>query len=390
VLDKAASSVTGQILIVGGGLVGSVLSLGLGNLGFNVILIDQKDLANPTLFEHSLALSITSYALLSQLGLASCLKDTTPIANILVSLQGSFSKTLLKNSDIDVPYLGYVISHHALLSTFYRLIHNHPHIVLMPNTTVVGVSQSPTYVVLGVVQAGITKTISGDFLLAADGTHSCIRTLLTLKAHTHDYDQTALLGKISTTQPHANRSFERFTKAGAIALLPEDPRHFQLIWTVSTREARALQSLSITALRQRLQYEFGYRAGIINTVTLATSHPLMSQFIEKPLIDRILLVGNAAQTLHPIAAQGFNLSLEKVCQIIELFALFKESYRSEAMLKAWANLPTAHHQWVYKGTHALAKYMNNFWGNIAITLGLTSLSLLPGTKALLLKYLLNR
>ena len=156
------------------------------------------------------------------------------------------------------------------------------------------------------------RTITSKLVIAADGSQSTIRQLLSIDALEHNYQQTAVTANVTPEQPHQHCAYERFTDTGPIALLPMTDNRCSLIWTVKSGDEKALLNCSEHEFLTQLQDRFGYRLGTFNKVGKRQYYPLKLMQAEQPVQHRVVLIGNAAHRLHPIAGQGFNLGLRDV------------------------------------------------------------------------------
>ena len=169
-------------------------------------------------------------------------------------------------------------------------------------------------------------TISADLLVIADGAESSLRKSLGIEAERDDYRQTAVIANVQTTQPHKGAAFERFTEEGAIAFLPlpdlADARHRSaVVWTLPNDRADALLACQADKqserIRETMQQEFGFRLGEINRVGEVQAYPLSRVFAREQVRSHVVVMGNAAHSLHPIAGQGFNLALRDSAALVE-------------------------------------------------------------------------
>ncbi|MFT7414850.1 MAG: 2-octaprenyl-6-methoxyphenol hydroxylase, partial [Methylophagaceae bacterium] len=170
------------------------------------------------------------------------------------------------------------------------------------------------------VELDTHQTLTTKLLVAADGGHSTIRQLLKLGASEHDYQQTAITANISTERPHNGKAFERFTDTGPIALLPMSDNRCSLVWIVTTGDEVALLNATEHDFLNQLQDRFGYRLGKFLRVGQRHHYPLKLIQTDQSVQQRIVLIGNAAHSLHPIAGQGFNLGLRDVAALADVLA----------------------------------------------------------------------
>ena len=312
-----------DVVINGGGMAGAVLALGIspliraGDLPLRIAVIEH---ASPSLDQHpgfdarSIALAAHSRELLEQLGLWSLVADlATPICAIQVTDQGHVGQLNLSAADYALPALGYVVELQPVGLRLYQQLQKKPNIDLLCPAKIATWQQHPDRVQL---QLEDGRQLSTELLVGADGSHSVIAAQLKLLRHQFDYQQSAIIANVETQLPHQGRAFERFTHQGPLALLPMSHGRSSLVWCVSPTRARELMSLDDGAFSLALQQELGYRLGKITRSGQRSCYPLYLNEVRRPWHHRVVLVGNAAHLLHPIAGQGFNLGLRDVAALI--------------------------------------------------------------------------
>lgn len=312
-----------DVVINGGGMAGAVLALGLSKLNrahgqpLRIAVIEH---ANPSLDQHpgfdarSIALAAHSRELLAELELWSLLDDlATPIKAIQVTDQGHVGQLNLNASDYALPALGYVVELQSVGGRLYQTLQNNPHIELLCPAQIARWQQQAERVAITLKD---NRELTTQLLVGADGSHSLIAAQLKLERRQFDYQQSAIIANVQTQLPHQGRAFERFTAQGPLALLPMSEGRSSLVWCVSPARAAALLSMSELAFIEALQQEFGYRLGKITRAGQRSCYPLHLNELKRPWHHRVVLVGNAAHLLHPIAGQGFNLGLRDVAALL--------------------------------------------------------------------------
>lgn len=333
-----------DILIVGGGLVGMSLALGLKNRlnssSLKVGLIDpalDNAISRP-LDYRTLALNLLSCKILQKLSLSDFGRFSAyPIQTVHISKQGKFAMTRLKASDIGLPVLGYSIEISTLI-TALQLLLAQTDCALIPSCVKGASRDAEGWKVQLETNAGI-KEISAKLLIAADGDNSFLRKILAVPVCSSDYEQSAMITTVEMTKLHENTAFERFIFDGSIALLPIAERKAKLVWIASTEAIKALASLDENEFLAKLKAHFGSRLGQFHTLGNGRLvYPLKSLQVGKQVQDGFALIGNAAHVLHPIAAQGFNLSLREIAIFIEVInqaIASKKSFASEEWLQKY-------------------------------------------------------
>lgn len=328
-----------DILICGAGMVGTSLALSLSSSPLRIAVCEANPLVTETEQNskegRSLALTISSVEILEKIGIWPAVAEfATPINTVHVSARRHFGTTSIHAREENIPALGYVIPAVVLGVEFNKaLLKKSP-----PPPFFKGGIQSES-IVPPFEKGGIggislfnpikveklTKTADGwdvmlsnaqkiqtRLIVAADGTHSTIRKLLNIPTLEKDYHQSAISTRIMLKRPHNYIAYERFIDEGAIALLPLAENDCGLIVTGATEKINHLMTLADNEFLTAVQQQFGYRAGKFLQVAKRYVYPLKMLVAEEQVKPGLVLIGNAARTLHPIAAQGFNLGLTDV------------------------------------------------------------------------------
>jgi len=378
-----------DLIIVGGGLVGTGLAVALRDAGMRIALIDARTPSHddPRLF----GLNIGSCNFLKNLGVWEDLSQHAfAIHEVHVSSKGHFGSVRLTNDDIHLPSLGYVIPAKWLELTLNAKLQSQTHCTLYQPATVLSLDLQPNKSVLTVKQDQAEISLSAPIVIGADGTSSTIREQCHINADIHDYQQTAIVTKLTLKRPHLHTAHERFVTQGAIALLPLNHEECACIWSAATTHADELMSLSEANYVHALQTHFGTRAGKFIRITKRHQFPLRMVKAETAVKDGVYLLGNAAHTFHPIAAQGFNLAMYEVAVLVE--AILKkrelhEPFTSKDLLTVYEQ--TQKQQSVsLRISHGLSDglFGSTFFQGIALPIGLTGLNILTPIK----KHFLNR
>ncbi|WP_455923002.1 2-octaprenyl-6-methoxyphenyl hydroxylase [Pseudomonas putida] len=305
-----------NLAIIGGGLVGASLALalqaGAKARGWKITLIEPfapGDTYQPSYDARSSALSFGTRQIYERLGLWQHIhRRAEPIRQIHVSDRGRFGVTRLTALEEGVPALGYVVENAWLGQCLWQ--------ALDPEVVSWRVPAEVTR--LQVLEDGYRLTLNDDTSLdcdlavLADGGRSGLREQLGIGVRQRPYDQSALIANISPSQPHEGLAFERFTDDGPMALLPLPDNRCALVWTRQGMDAKRLAEIDERAFLRELQGVFGYRLGTLQQVGARHLYPLTLVEAEEQVRSNLVVLGNAAHALHPIAGQGFNLSLRDV------------------------------------------------------------------------------
>jgi len=315
------SSSTYDLIIVGGGLVGGSLACALGRAGLRVALVEavaSSARRQPSYDERVIALSWGSRRILEAIGLwADLAQAAEPIRRIHISDRGHFGFARLDQAEEGVEALGYVAP--ARLITQAIQAHLGGVHVLCP-ARLIGFQLRQDRVDLEVATEGESQLLSAALLVAADGADSAIRKRLGFDTLERDYGHDAIITTVTPDRPQAGVAFERFTATGPLALLPMTEGRYSVVWTAREAETAGILGLDDKAFIDRLQTRFGYRLGGLARPGRRIAYPLKLMVTRDPVRQRLVLIGNAAHTLHPVAGQGLNLGLRDLAALAQILA----------------------------------------------------------------------
>ncbi len=297
-----------DVVIAGSGPVGAVLAHALARLAPELSVLQLRGGAAAD--DRPIALSHGSRLILERLGLWAAL-PTTPIHRIHVSQRGGFGRTLISASDHGLDALGHVVSYRDLVA---RSATVHDATGIAARLAAREESLQGWAAVSGGVEVQLaTGSLKAKLLILADGGGSRVGEP---SQRVKDYHQSAIVCNIETAPAHGNLAWERFTRDGPIALLPFRDR-YALVWTVPSAEAERLCALEQESFLAELQRTFGTRAGMFRAVGPRASFPLSLRMHKNRAQPGVIAIGNAAQTLHPVAGQGLNLGLRDAWELAE-------------------------------------------------------------------------
>lgn len=298
-----------DIIIIGGGMVGAALACALRNSALKIALIDAMP---ETQHDHRLiALNYRSCEFFKRLGIWSMLASfAEPIREVHVSYRHHFGSTRITADELHLETLGHVVPAHHINTALYQSLSS---IEWMRPATLTNLSQEKESVS---ITLNTQTTLECRLLIGADGTHSTVRTLLNLPTEITDHQQSAMVTMTDLQRSHHGIAYERFHQTGAIAMLPlhsaNDSFRAATIWSDDNATIASLMQLSDDAFLQTLQQQFGYRLGRFKKTYQRVVFPLQTILTKRAWQQNVVLLGNAAHTLHPIAAQGLNLALYEV------------------------------------------------------------------------------
>lgn len=305
-----------DLIIIGGGLVGAGLARALRESQMRVALVDARLPSNddPRLF----ALNEASCQFLKNMGLWPVLaQHAAPIHQVHVSYQGHFGAVRLNREEVNARTLGSVIPARYIETALNETLLSLPHFTLFRPATLQTLRQQNGCAELTLETAQGEVRLNAPLVIGADGTESTVRKQLNIAVDEVDYQQSALVTRTALQRPHQNIAYERFNAQGAIAMLPLTGEECATIWTGDADAISQLQALSEKDFLCQLQKAFGYRLGRLQNIEKRHVFPLRMLRAKSAVHECVYLLGNAAHTLHPIAAQGFNLALYEVAALVE-------------------------------------------------------------------------
>ncbi len=313
-----------SVIIIGGGMAGATLALALSRLTGGRLQIDLIEAEQPSGRRHpgfdarAIAMAYGTSQQLTDIGiwpaLGSC---ATSITRVQVSDQGHAGKVNLAARDYRVPALGYVVELHDAGQRLFSLLAKAPGVRLHCPARQRGIVRHQQS---AMVTLDNGEQLVADLVIAADGSHSAVASQCGIQWSQQDYRQVAVIANVTTALPHQGQAFERFTSQGPLALLPMSNGRSSLVWCLDNKLQQELSQWDDQRFIAALQLEFGWRLGQITAVGQRQYYPLYLRTADRCISHRLALVGNAAQTLHPIAGQGFNLGLRDVMTLAETVA----------------------------------------------------------------------
>jgi 2-octaprenyl-6-methoxyphenol hydroxylase len=320
-----------DVVIVGGGMVGASLALALSGTGLDVTMIEgvaPGSNAQPSFDERTTALGNASRRIFEGLGVWSGIApQASAIRTIHVSDAGRFGFARLNAREQGIDAFGYVVTNRVIGAALWAKLAESKGITLRAPAHPEDLDISSERVRLTVVDDrksangnGTREEISTRLVVAADGAHSSVRAAAGIGATVEDYDQVAIAANLATDRAHDGTAYERFTPTGPIALLPLFDGSYGLVWSKTPDEATRVLALDDASFLAELQQGFGWRAGRFTRLGRRASYPLKLTRAATTVATRAVLIGNAAQALHPVAGQGFNLGLRDAAMLAEVLA----------------------------------------------------------------------
>lgn len=388
----AATAEAYDVVIAGGGMIGSAVALGLAPLGLKVAVVEPvaaRGALHPSFDDRSTALSRSSRRMFEAMGLwPEVAAASTPVLSIHVSDRGRFGFSHIEAAEQGVDALGHVVINRVLGEVLRRRSAAVDGLDWVCPGRVTAVATSARGADIAVATDGGERKLSCSLLIAADGANSAVRGMLGIGAARVDYRQTAIIGNVLPEMAPANRAFERFTDTGALALLPIEDQRAAFIWILPTEEAAQVQSLPDAEVLERLQASFGYRLGRFSKIGGRAAYPLALTRASRLTAARSALVGNAAHGLHPVAAQGFNLGMRDVAALCDVIADARSAspdrhrIGADDVLRRYADWRRSDHRKVVWFTHGLVRLFGSRRPSFraARDLGMLAFDLVPGVR----------
>jgi 2-octaprenyl-6-methoxyphenol hydroxylase len=323
-----------DIAIVGGGMVGASLAVALAPLGLKVALVEAVppgSASQPSFDERTTALSNGSRRILETVGVWPHVQSSaTPIRKIHVSDQGRFGFARIDAAEQGLSAMGYVVPNRALGVALWSLLRAHASVQVYCPAEVSRITAGELAVALEIAGPGAAATINTKLVVAADGVQSAVRSAFGIESQARDYEQTAVITTVLPQRFHDHVAYERFTRSGPLALLPLEGGRCTLVLTLSRTTAESAMAWSDVQFLDEVQRRFGFRLGRFLKVGRRVPYPLSLTRATRTSAGRCVIVGNAAQGLHPVAGMGFNLGLRDVASLAELIAERRHESRFDA------------------------------------------------------------
>lgn len=363
-----------DLVIIGGGLVGSSLLLALKKSGLKIALVEPKQLEDrvePKLDQRSLVLSLGSKLYYEQLNIWPLIeKETTKINTIKISEQGCFNKLFLDKKSFGVDALGYVVNIQKLNNSLWQRINTQDNIDVLCPCKLKKINDDGKSLDLEYFHEDklIQMTISANIIVAADGVKSYVRELLGIPTDIYDYKQIALIANVEHELTNNNIAYERFSSQGPFALLPRENKNISgIVWPWPEEDIDYVKNLSDHDILSKLQKLFGYKLGRFINIGKRQFFPLWRISTKQLFKERVIFLGNSANNIHPIGGQGFNLGLRDVKFFSDLLfshkqMLVESDFSLEvinSLFNEYQNKRCVDHENLLNNTHNVLNLFNN-------------------------------
>lgn len=373
-----------DILILGGGLVGNSLACALENSGLRVGMVEASipAVGAPGFNERKLALSAASLIALGHLGVVQKFANGfSPIRRIHVSRVGDFGSVDICAKDYQREYFGGVVLARDLGAALEARVAELKNLTLYRPAKVLRVDPDYESPAVRIDHEGKQQSISARIVIGADGSQSMVRNALNIATDDFDYRQHLFVCTLQTNLVSEGTAYERFSSTGPVALLPMPGGQYGAICGVAESEVGVVAAMSDAEFIDYFQERFGWRAGRIGKVGARTHYPL-KKIIAKDIIGPgCVLMGNAAQTIHPVGAQGFNLGLRDALSFVE--CLQEHGLRGSGLLSAYRESRLEDREQTIAFSDGLARFTarENSVAKALRSLGFLGLNLSPDLQA---------
>jgi len=390
-----------DIVIAGGGMIGTSLALALAPLALRVAVVEPvliNATEQPSFDDRSTALSRSTQRMYEAMGLwPAVVSASTPIKHIHVSDQGRFGFSHIDADEQRVEALGYVVINRVLGQVLQQSITDIGGLDWLSPSSIVKLARTDAAQIVTIEQSGKLRELSCRLLVAADGANSQVRSMLGISAEKVDYNQMAVVGNLLPQRPINNIAYERFTASGPLALLPIADGRAAFVWTLPPAEAERVLRLQDKAFTHRLRTEFGGRLGEFSKVGRRAAYPLVLSKANGLIAHRGVLVGNSAHGLHPVAAQGFNLGMRDVAALCDCLFDAQQADRpgrnefdpgSTIVLQKYADWRRSDQSKVLRFTDGLVRLFGSSRRPIAVlrNIGMLGFDLVPGVRRLFARH----
>jgi 2-octaprenyl-6-methoxyphenol hydroxylase len=378
-----------DIIVAGGGMIGTSLGLALAPLGLRVAVVEaiaRGAEQQPSFDDRSTALSRSSQRMFEAMALwPDIVAASTPIRSIHVSDKGRFGFSHIDANEQGVEALGYVVINRVLGQVLQAALAAVPDLDLICPGRITRVSLGDESATVTLEEQAGERTLSCRLLVAADGANSSVRDMIGISATRTDYDQWAVIGNLLTERKHEQRAYERFTEQGPVAMLPIADDRTAFVWILSPGMAQEALAMAADEFAAKIQEAFGFRLGRFSKVGERAAYPLSLTKSNGLVSRRSVVVGNAAHGLHPVAAQGFNLGMRDVAALCDCIADARRSGRDiggVSVLEEYAEWRRPDHAKLVRFTDGIVRLFGDSRRPVRMlrNIGMLGFDLVPGVR----------
>jgi 2-octaprenyl-6-methoxyphenol hydroxylase len=359
-----------DVVIIGAGMVGASLACALAPSGLRIAIVESVALTNDqqsSYDDRGITLSPSSKRILESINVWPQVQAyATPIKKIHVSEQGRFGFVHLDATEAGHSELGNVVVARSLGQALHKQMSTFENVTLICPAELKHFQRTDSGMSLEITRSDNTETISAGLLVGADGSRSLVRRLAGINTKEKDFKQTAIVANVTTQKLNNAVAYERFTTHGPVALLPIDKNRSVSVFTVNKENAGHYLTMSDEQYIEALENEFGRRLGKIEQVGQRRSYPILFIEATEQYQEQLVLLGNAVHSIHPNAAQGFNLGLRDVAGLAEcIFTGIEKGFTTDdiCILEDYVKLRQDDQQRVMQFTNRLA---NSFYNELPL------------------------
>ena len=353
-----------DVAIVGGGMVGASLALALAHTRLRTLVIEAvapDSLSQPSFDDRATALGNGARRVLETLSVWSAIAPhSAAIREVHVSEAGRPGAARLTASEHGLDALGFTASNRHIGAALWEGLRSAPpsRVTNLSPAKVTGVTFGDDAARLRVTGKDAELDVEARLVVAADGAHSLVKQAAGIESDERSYDQIAVVANVATDRPAGGVAYERFAGSGPLAMMPRHDGSYTVIWALPTARAPLLRDASAEEFARELQAAFGWRAGRIERVGQRSSYPLALVRARASTARRVAVIGNAAQTLHPVAAQGYNLGLRDAAVLAELIGSADDA-GAATVLEEFARRRAADRDGMIRFTDQLVQIFNS-------------------------------
>lgn len=317
------NSITDRIIVIGAGLAGSSIAGLLAHLTNKKIVILERSLpaaiTDPSPNSRPISMSYATQAILETVGWWEKIRTfATPIESVEVSQAGHLGSIQFDAASLKVPNLGYSVPYDYLHQALYEATCANEQVHFLQSDSITDINSKPDGISIAYTKGREACQVAGHLLIAADGTQSDSRTKLAISHQGEDTGNRAITGELTLAAPHENRAYQRFTQLGIVAVLPlPQQKRARFVLSLSAEQAQSTEQWRDRRWLDFFQKTFRGRL-LITETKRGGSFPIQTQLATQSTAPHTILFGNAAHTLFPLAAQGFNLTMRDGAALVEL------------------------------------------------------------------------
>ena len=383
-----------NITVIGAGLTGLAFCNLMKGSKINTKLIDSNSQSfyNNIKIDRYIVLSNTSKLILESLDLWKEISiHCSNIRNIHISKKNIFGSTLVKSKDEDLESLGYQVPIKKLIKILYNNIAKESNIEILHEAEVIEVDPGENVKISYTHKSKVQNTLASSVIFSTGATGSLVDSLFPEKVQ-KDYDQNALVCEIISDKFNCDTAFERFTDLGILGIIPRKENIWTLIYSTSHNESEHISNLDNSNVISYFQDLLGNKCGTLKEVNNINVYPLQMKYYKNFTRENICLLGDAAHTLHPIAAQSFNLSLRDCVSLTNLIKqeiLEKDSFKR--IFKNYLDERNKEFERIIKFTDTLASFIHggSFIKNNILSLSFLAMDMNKNLRINIIRYLLG-